>query len=152
MKISKKGEYALRALLFLTERASNRTCTPLHDIAEKDNLPVKFLEQIMMTLTRMGFVHSVKGKHGGYFLSRRPNDIKLGDIVRAIDGPLAPMLTAAEMQKRISRGDPHASLYSILLDVRNAVSNIMDKTTLADVHAKSLEMLTQEPNSLTYSI
>ena len=106
----------------------------------QEKLPAKFLEQIMTVLKRSGFVESVKGKNGGYALARPAAQILVGDIIRAIDGPLAPMATAKEIEKRIEKEERHAGLYQAMLDVRNAISAVLDHMSLADVCEKSLEL------------
>ena len=151
MKITKRGEYGLRALLALAAVSGQRTLS-LRQISAQERLPVKFLEQIMMVLKRSGFVESVKGKHGGYSLSRSPAEITVGEVIRAVDGPLAPMATAAEIAKRIQKEDRNSGLYSILLDVRNAISEILDHKSLADICTKSLELARSKPKRQMYYI
>ena len=140
MKITKKGEYALRTLLVLASIYEEGKTLSLHEIAETENLPIKFLEQIMMTLKRARFVQSAKGKRGGYFLSRPPKEITLGEIIRAVEGPLAPFLTAKEIEERIQNTNRNGGLYEAFLDVRNAIADILDKKTLADVLERSYEL------------
>lgn len=151
MKLTKRGEYGLKALLALACVYGQKTLS-LREISVQEKLPVKFLEQIMMVLKRNGFVESVKGKHGGYSLSRPPAEIKIGEIIRAVEGPLAPVGTAREIEKKIQKEEHHAGLYSILLDVRNAIADILDKKTLADVCEKSLELARQKPERQMYYI
>ena len=139
MKITKKGEYALRALLDLSFIYNERTLN-LREIAKQEKIPHKFLEQIMMLLKKTGFVQSVQGKYGGYLLARPPKHITLGEIIRAVEGPLSPIGTAAEIKKKIQSQSQHSGLYFIFLEVRNAISEILDKKTLADVCDKSLEL------------
>ena len=139
MKLTKRGEYGLRALLALSMVHGKKTLS-LREISFRERLPVKFLEQIMMTLKRARLVESVKGKHGGYSLARAPEKITLGEVIRVVDGPLAPIATAEEIKRRIQRDDCHPGLYSVLLDVRNAISEILDHKSLADICTKSLEL------------
>ena len=136
MKLSRKGEYALKALLALTVVYDERTLS-LREISRQDKIPYKFLEQIMMLLKKTGFVQSAKGKYGGYALSRPPKKITLGEIIRAVEGPLSPIGTVEEIKKRIQSEEQHPGLYCTLLDVRNAIAEILDKKTLADVSKKS---------------
>ena len=138
MKLTKKGEYSLKALLALTSTYGQKPLH-LHEISSQENIPYKFLEQIMILLRRSGLVTSVKGKNGGYVLSKQPSQTTLGEIIRAIEGPLAPIGTAAEIREKMDKDERHAGLYSVLLDVRNAVSKILDQKTLADVYEKTLE-------------
>lgn len=121
MKLTKRGEYGLKILLALALVYGQRTLS-LREISVREKLPVKFLEQIMMILRRSGFVESMKGKHGGYSLSRPPDKITVGEIIRAVDGPLAPIATAEEIERRIQKDEHHPGLYSTLLDVRDRKS------------------------------
>ena len=151
MKLTKRGEYGLRALLALAAVYGQKTLS-LREISAREKLPVKFLEQIMMVLRRSNLVESVKGKHGGYSLSRPPTEIMAGEVVRAVDGPLAPIGTGREIEKRIQREDRNAGLYSSLLDVRNAICEILDHKSLADICTKSLELARSKPEKQMYYI
>ena len=139
MKITKRGEYALRALLALSDVYGQKTLS-LRKISEHEELPVKFLEQIMMILKRHDLIQSIKGKHGGYSLSRPPAAITIGEVIRAVDGPLAPIATAHEIERRIQKEERHAGLYEALLDVRNAISELLDHKSLADICTRSREL------------
>ncbi len=139
MKLTKKGEYGLKALLALTFVYEDRTLN-LREISKLEKIPYKFLEQIMMLLKKTGFVQSVKGKYGGYSLSRSPKKITLGEIIRAVEGPLSPIGTVEEIKKRIRSEEQHPGLYDALLETRNSIADILDKKTLADVCQKSLEL------------
>lgn len=139
MKLTKKGEYGLRALLALSFVYDERTLN-LREISTQEKIPYKFLEQIMMLLKKTGFVQSAKGKFGGYSLSRSPKKITLGEIIRAVEGPLSPIGTVEEIKKRIRSEEQHPGLYDSLLDVRNAIALILDEKTLWDVCQKSLEL------------
>ena len=152
MKITKKGEYALRALVILASAYEGKETLTLRQITERDKLPFKFLEQIMIGLKRARLVLSTKGKHGGYVLSRHPKEITLGEIIRVVDGPLAPILSAEEMEHRIEEDDKHAGLYTVLLDVRNAISTILDKRTLADILEISIERASAKRGGPMYYI
>src|SRR5450759_3252748 len=92
MKLSKKGEYALRTLINLGIATEvGRNLIQVSELADSEQLPVKFLEQIMQALKEAGWVESVRGKFGGYRLKNPASQIKIGDVVRLIDGPLAPI-------------------------------------------------------------
>ncbi len=138
MKITKKGEYALEALLDLASFYGEKTLT-LRELSVKNRIPYKFLEQIMMILKRHGFVESLKGKFGGYTLARSPKTITLGEVIRAVEGSLSPLATTPEIKKR-AKQDKHPGLYVTFLEVRNAIAGILDQNTLADVCDKSLEL------------
>lgn len=151
MKLTKRGEYGLKALLVLARFHGQKTLS-LREISLQEKLPIKFLEQIMMVLKRNGFVESVKGKHGGYSLSRPPSEIMVGEVVRAVDGPLSPVGNVSEIEKRIQKDECHPGLYSVLMDVRNAISEILDHKSLADICTKSLELARSRPTRQMYYI
>ena len=103
-------------------------------------------------MKKNGIVRSIQGKHGGYLLNRAPKDITLGEVIRIIDGPLAPIGTKAEIEKRIQTNDLASGLYSVLLSVRDAISDILDKYTLADACEKSLELAQSKKSHQMYYI
>jgi Rrf2 family protein len=132
MKISHRGLYALKALLHLAE-AHDRGLVKIHEIAEEEALPEKFLEGILVTLKNARMVASQRGREGGYRLRRPPEEILVGEVVRVMDGPLAPFGDAVELAHRVRTEPRHAGLFDLFLDVRNAAAAILDHTTLADV-------------------
>jgi Rrf2 family protein len=136
MKVSRRGLYALKALSHLAG-AYDRGLVKIHDIAELESIPVKFLEGILVTLKNGRLVSSQRGREGGYRLRRPPAEIMLGDVVRLMDGPLAPLGDAAELAQRVRTEERHAGLFAILLDVRNAAAAILDHTSLADLLERS---------------
>src|SRR5512139_314212 len=140
MRLSKRGEYGLRAMIDLAAALSDQngngsTVVQIKDIAERQHIPAKFLEQILLTLKNAGMLHSRMGVGGGYYLARPADEITLGHIVRVLDGPLAPVRCVSQMAYEPC-GCPDENtcgLRLIMLDVRNAIANILDGTTLADV-------------------
>jgi Rrf2 family protein len=132
MKISHRGLYALKALLHLAE-AHDRGLVKIHEIAEEEAIPEKFLEGILVTLKNARLVMSQRGREGGYRLRRPPAEIMIGEVVRIMDGPLAPLGDAVELAQRVRTEPRHAGLFDVFLDVRNAAAAILDHTTLADV-------------------
>jgi Rrf2 family protein len=132
MKISQKGLYALQALMMLA-RHHRQGAIKIRDIAYEESLPEKFLELILLELKNARIVESVRGAKGGYQLRRDPDDIRLSEIIRLIDGPLAPFGDAEQLRAIIDRDLPHRALYQVFLDVRDAAARILDHTTLADV-------------------
>jgi Rrf2 family transcriptional regulator, cysteine metabolism repressor len=132
MKISQKGLYALQAMMMLT-RHHHQGAIKIRDIAYEEALPEKFLELILLELKNARMVESVRGAKGGYQLRRDPADIHLSDIIRLIDGPLAPFGDAEQLRELIDRDLPHRALYQVFLDVRDAAARILDNTTLADL-------------------
>jgi Rrf2 family protein len=132
MRISQKGLYAMQALIVLARRYPGDV-VKIRDIAQEEQLPEKFLEAILRDLKRARFVTSVRGANGGYQLKRAPEKIFLGEVLRTIDGPLAPFEDAESLRERIKSDDRHRSLFRVLLEVRNATARILDHTCLADV-------------------
>src|SRR6266478_7044287 len=132
MKISQKGLYALQALMMLTRRYSQGAIR-IRDIAYEEELPEKFLELILLELKNARIVESARGAKGGYQLRRAPAEIHLSEIIRLIDGPLAPFGDADQLRSLIDRDLEHRALYQVFLDVRNAAAKILENTTLADI-------------------
>jgi len=135
VRISQRGLYALQALTVLAQHPKG--VVKIRDIAAEEKLPEKFLESILLDLKRARVVISVRGAHGGYRLNRPPAKISLGEVLRWIDGPLAPFEDAESLRRRV-HGDPkHRPLFQVLLDVRNATAKILDHTSLADLCCRS---------------
>lgn len=155
MHLSKRGEYGLRAMIDLAAQLSGadakdpknanassgatssggNSVVQIRDIAERQHIPAKFLEQILLTLKNVGLLHSRMGIGGGYYLARPAEEISLGQIVRVLDGPLAPVRCVSQMAYEPC-GCPDETtcgLRLVMLDVRNAIADILDRTTLADV-------------------
>ena len=132
MKISQKGLYALQAMMMLA-RNRNQGAIKIRDIAYEEVLPEKFLELILLELKNARVVESVRGAKGGYQLRREPGDVALSEIIRLIDGPLAPFGDAEQLRELIDRDPDHRALYQVFLDVRDAAARILDNTTLADL-------------------
>lgn len=105
----------------------------IREIAANDDLPEKFLELILLELKHARVVESVRGARGGYRLKRPPSKIFLGEIIRTIDGPLAPFEDAESLRRLVERDKKHSALFRVFLQVRNAASDILDHTSLADL-------------------
>ncbi len=132
MKISQKGLYALQAMMMLARRY-NQGAIRIRDIAYEEDLPEKFLELILLELKNARVVESVRGAKGGYQLRRPPSEVRLSEIIRLIDGPLAPFGDAEQLRVLIDRDSEHRALYRVFLDVRDAAAKILENTTLADI-------------------
>src|SRR5271156_1920137 len=135
MRISQKGLYALQAMMMLA-RHHHQGAFKIREVAYEENLPEKFLELILLELKNARMVESVRGAKGGYQLRRDPAEIHLSEIIRLIDGPLAPFGDADQLRTLINRDDEHRALYQVFLDVRDAAAKILDHTTLADLIVK----------------
>ena len=155
MKISKRGEYALRTLIdFGLAKAADRPLLQASEIAAKEDFPVAFLEQILMQLREAGYIESRRGKLGGYLLARPLENICIGQVIRLIDGPLAPISCVSQTAyERCSCPDEeHCGLRMLMLDVRSAIANILDRYTLADVIEVTLRKLRKSKMSLPFSL
>ena len=138
MKISQKGLYALQAMMMLA-RHYNQGAIRIRDIAYEEVLPEKFLELILLEMKNARLVESVRGAKGGYRLRRPPSEIHLSEIIRLIDGPLAPFGDAEQLRSLIDRDIEHRALYQVFLEVRNAAAKILEHTTLADISGPNLQ-------------
>jgi Rrf2 family protein len=132
LKISQKGLYALQAMMTLGRRYGSET-VKIRDIALDSDLPEKFLELILLELKNARIVESVRGAKGGYRLRRDPAEIKLSEIVRLVDGPLAPFGDADQLRSLIVSDPDHRALYGVFLEVRDAAAKILESTTIADI-------------------
>ena len=132
MRISQKGLYALQAMMMLARRYK-QGAVRIRDIAYEEALPEKFLELILLELKNARMLESVRGAKGGYKLRRPPSEIYLAEIIRLIDGALAPFADAAQLRDLIANDDEHRALYQVFLDVRDAAAKILENTSLADL-------------------
>jgi len=131
MHITYKGDYALKAILYLSVHYANKPVT-INEMASHLDIPVKFLEQILLDLKRGHFVESRRGKIGGYILAKLPSQIKLGEVIRFIDGPIEPI---ACVEKGYSGcGDLYKCVFrKIWQDVSGVTSGIIDNITFEDL-------------------
>ncbi|HMR29614.1 MAG TPA: Rrf2 family transcriptional regulator [Geminicoccaceae bacterium] len=137
--LSHKAKYALRALLMLARRPSEELLQ-VAEIAEVENVPRKFLEAILGELAKDGVLSSQRGKGGGYRLARPADTITFGQIVRLIDGPLAPVPCASVTRYRRCNDCPDertCAIRHVMRRVRDAMADVLDRTTLADVAVRS---------------
>ncbi len=141
MQLSKRGEYGLRAMIQLANPAPDGSLLvmQINEIASLEKIPVKFLEQILLTLKNAGLLQSKRGVDGGYYLAKSPQEIMLGQIVRILDGPLAPIRCVSQMAYEPCGcpDEKSCGLRMIMGDVRNAIAGILDFTSLADISARS---------------
>jgi len=144
VKVSKRGEYALRALIDLGIASElGHPLLPSQQIVARENLPKGFLDQILMQLRKAGLIGTKRGKKGGYFLAKPMDSITIGQVVRLIDGPLAPLRCVSQTgYKKCSCPDETTcGLRMLMFDVRNAIADILDRNTLADtVHSTLAKM------------
>lgn len=131
MRLTSRSEYALLALVFLARDPERRISVA--EIAREREIPVKFLEQILLVLKQNRILLSTKGRNGGYQLGRPSNTITLAEVVRLFDGPLAPTESVSKFHYRATPVEKEVKLVSLFQRVRDAVAHIMEETTIADI-------------------
>lgn len=132
MKLTARSEYALLALVYLARNKDDGFIS-IEIIAKSQDIPPKFLEHLMLALKRAHFLRSVKGQKGGYALAKDPEDITLAEIIRLFDGALAPTESVSENFYESTPIEKEKKLTKVFKDIRDYVSNKLEKTTLADV-------------------
>ncbi len=133
--ISQKAKYALRALVALARAETDSEALIIADIAERNNIPRKFLEQILLDLKRHGILESRRGKHGGYALLRPADKITFGEVLRIVDGPIAPLPCLSKIAYRRCedcRAEASCEVRRVFARVAEATRGVLDKTTVAD--------------------
>jgi Rrf2 family protein len=147
MKLSTRGEYALRALLVLAQDyGPNDTVVRMQTISAKQNIPKRFLEQILNDLKSANIVESKRGIAGGYRLNRPPEKIPLAEIIRHVEGALAPVSCVSERfyERCTCPDEARCAIRSVMKEARDAIVKIMEKVTLADLRDRA-HKLQQEP-------
>ncbi len=155
MKLSKRGEYALRALIdFGIAQELGRPLLKIGELVRKERLPVKFLEQILTQLRGAGYIATKRGKAGGYFLSKPAREISLGKVIRLIDGPLAPIscVSVTAYERCSCPDEDHCGLRMLMLDVRNAIARILDRYVLADVVGITLRKMRRDGVAIPFMV
>jgi Rrf2 family protein len=142
MRVSKRTDYALRALFTLVDHFGG-VPIPIRELARRNDVPKRFLEQIMLALKSQGWVDSSAGIRGGYFLAKNPSKITMGEVVRHFDGILAPIDCVSVTGYARCSQESVCRFRRVFFDARNYVANVMDQATLADV-AKGLPLSKQE--------
>lgn len=143
--ISKKTKYGLKALLYLARRYDQGPLL-ISDLSRDERIPKKFLEMILLTLKNNGILQSRKGKGGGYSLGKAPREISVGNVIRILEGPLAPVPCVSETAyARCGEclDERTCGIRLVMKDVRDAITNVLDKTSLA-------EMLDREERALKH--
>jgi len=133
--ISKRTQYGLKALVALGQRYGEGPVL-IATLASEEHIPLKFLEGILLDLKGRGVLDSKKGKGGGYQLSRPPSTITMGSIIRLLEGPLAPLPCASETAFKACeecQDVEHCGIRIVMRQVRDAIADVLDKTTLADL-------------------
>jgi Rrf2 family protein len=132
--LSKKTQYALQALSYMVEKHTDDPIL-IAEIARQKNIPIKFLENILLSLKKAGFLESKKGKHGGYFFAQAPEKIKLSSIFRIIEGPIAllPCVSLNFYEKCADCNEKKCGINKVMAAVRDNTLIILDNKTVADL-------------------
>jgi len=132
VKLSTKGRYGVKAMFDLAQNYGSGPI-PLNNIAQRNNISEHYLEQLIAVLRKSGLVKSVRGAQGGYILSRSPETITIGDIIRVLEGPIAPVDCVSEEEPEPCDNAEFCVTRSIWAKVRDSVSQVLDSITLADM-------------------
>jgi Rrf2 family protein len=151
MKITYKGDYALKTILDLTFHYE-RKAVRIEEIAQRQDIPKKFLEQILLKLKQGGFVASKRGPGGGYYLTRDPKDISLGEVIRFIEGPIAPIGCVSETTKTNCEFENRCGFNPIFREIRDAISQIVDHYNFEDIKQKTVSLFQKREEPLMYEI
>ncbi len=152
--ISKKTKYALKGLLHLA-RKYDQGPVLISDLARDERIPKKFLELILLSLKNNGILQSKKGKGGGYYLGKPAREISVGNVIRILEGPLAPVPCVSETayaKCQECNDERNCGIRLVMKEVRDAISNILDKTSLADMLEREEKAQQQEKGVLQYFI
>ena len=137
MRVSAKGEYAIKAMLDLALSDDGLTLQPIQDIARRQGIPQRYLEQVLLALKRAGFLHSRRGSAGGYRLAKPPDQVTVGALLRAIEG--RPGVGGGERSTPGSAGDAIGDLAHLWRAVSEAVDSVVDGTSLEDLKRHAVE-------------
>lgn len=153
VKLTVRGEYALRALTFLGRRFGPHVLR-IQEISDEENIPKRFLEQILNDLRTGGFVESRRGIAGGYRLARPPEQIPLASVVRHMEGALAPVGCVSEKfyEKCNCPDEARCALRSVMKEVRDAVAGLMEKLTVADLVQRATQLQGEPASAADYFI
>ena len=132
--LSKKSQYAFKALSYLVEKRENGPIL-ISEISENKNIPLKFLENILLQLKKAEILDSKKGKGGGYFFKQNPENVNLAQIIRLVNGPIAmlPCVSLNFYEKCTNCNEEHCALHDVLIEVRDATLTILEKKSLIDL-------------------
>lgn len=139
--LTKKAKYGLKAMSYLAGVETGQTAL-VADIAEANQIPKKFLDAILAELRNGGFVYSKKGKGGGYMLAKPPSEISVGNLIRALDGPLAPIQCASKtIYRRCDdcADEKHCAVRLVMIEARDAIAKVFDNTSLEQMRKKGLK-------------
>src|SRR5436190_1344802 len=153
MKLSVRGEYALRALLVLGQHYG-KNVVRIQTISDEQRIPKRFLEQILNDLKSAGVVESKRGIAGGYRLARHPRDIKLAAVIRHLEGALAPVSCVSDYfyEKCSCPDESRCAIRNVMKEVREAIVKILERVTVADLCERAKKLQQEPVNALDYII
>jgi Rrf2 family protein len=134
VRISAKGEYAIKAMVDLALH-DGQELQPIQDVAARQGIPQRYLEQVLLQLKRSGFLYARRGSAGGYRLSRPADQVTVGALLRAVEGPSS----APDSLRRGGRGEDAAGLRELWQEIEDAVASVVDRTTLDDLRRRALD-------------
>lgn len=142
MKVSSKGEYALRSLLVLGQHQGN--VMTIQEISEKTLVSIQYLEKILLQLKKLDYVQSKRGAKGGYLLHKNPEEINIGEVIRNLEGPLSPMACASITQYEPCPLEGSCQLKPLWSLVRDTIAYVLERTTLEDLLLNRISLLKGE--------
>lgn len=153
MNLTTTGEYASRAVLDLVMHYEQRPAR-IEDIARRQHIPKKYLEQVLLALKKAGLVHSVRGREGGYQLARPPEEIMLGEVIQATDGPLFPVPCLSQTVGRscICPNPDTCGLRTVWMEVRDAIAKVLDHTSMAQIRQRCEQLQFEHSSMWMYHI
>ena len=151
MRLSKKAEYALRALIYAA-RHPEGTTFQIKELAEKNGIPKKFLELILLELKNAGIVVSKRGVGGGYLLALRPEAILSSEIIEAVEGPIAPSKAKKRKGRKALGEDLSPAIFRLVRETSEAIESVLDRWTLADLAREEQEAAERRQRNVMYFI
>ena len=136
MKISKKAQYGLRAMVYLAKHSSKEKVCPLKEISEKEDIPFDFLEKILSKLEKANLIRAKKGVQGGYFLVRKAKNIKLGEIIKVLEGEMVLVRCIDKKRKHICPREKECLTKNFWKKIQDSLISTLNSLTLADLIKK----------------
>ena len=133
MKLSNRTDYALRALIEISLHYDEGGLISAKEISKREGIPIKYLEQILLALKLAGFVGSHQGINGGYTLTRPPEQITFGEVIRTIEGSVTSLDCAEHKADQSITKSWHQGFQNVMVRLKNAITDVVDNTTLADI-------------------
>jgi Rrf2 family protein len=150
MKVTYKGDYALKTILDLSYFYNRNFIVPLVDIAKRQNIPENYLEQIMLKLKGSGYVDSKRGIGGGFFLTKSPKEITIGDVIRIIEGPIEPIACGKKIHDDSCGEESQCVFREVWLKVTDNISAVVDQVTFEDMMQRNDELKRQNQDYMYY--